>query len=71
MSKNDFVFIGSDDQPYRVRHGWLLSWHADGHWTSKSRMASDDIERLFPNALPENQAELYEAGIPFLKPDDN
>lgn len=65
----DFVFLDDNHRPFRVRQFgeelWLHYWHPDKRWVTLRPLRTFEGPELKDRALPEDQAKLYEAGLPF------
>lgn len=70
MSTEDFVFI-AEGKPYRVRKledGYWKCWmHPDKHWVTQRKISDEEASLFSLYRLPQDQAELYEFGLPFHK----
>jgi hypothetical protein len=59
----DFVYIASDQRPYRVKTWgptpWMFYWHPDKKWVSHKELTFEQARLCEEYKLPKNQAKLY------------
>lgn len=60
-----FVFIDDANRPYKAMRWsgewWLFYWHdAQSNWVSLRKVGGDELRELRPQAVPPEQADLYE-----------
>lgn len=70
-SHNDFVFIDDCSNPYRVREssdGHWMYYYNEGSksWVSLRKVTIEERQQMFDLALPQDKANLYEAGVKFI-----